>query len=328
MLVESSGGDIRASIHCLQFSCLNGINDFHLIFQNLTGDSSSTSSKKKSKESKKRQPKSGVAADGTSSVGSADKNLDLFHALGKILYAKRSDEREKETLPSYLGHHKRNSLISNPEQVFEKAPISEDGFTCFLHENYPAHFSDLNDVAKLSSYLSESDLLLQEWGSMGKMDVREYGVSIAARAVMFTNQKPAKVSGLRKMSKPHMYSVKRTIKDNLSRIGTALRAEDMSRSRAELFTSTIPILAHLKLGNTHSANIIQDIGRISGVSRISCSQASNPSGQQIGNTDEEMFSGDDELFNDIFPAESSTKQGDGKEKREKEEDYDIEDFDD
>ena len=52
--------------------------------------------------------------------------LGLFHALGKVLYAKRGPEPETEPLPAHLEKHRRNNLQAVPEQVFEKACIREE----------------------------------------------------------------------------------------------------------------------------------------------------------------------------------------------------------
>ena len=94
LLVESTNGDIRASINALQFSCLNNLNDFSSIFQS---DVSQSNTKKSKKVPIKKSVKS------QSSVGIKDQSLVLFHALGKVLYAKREPEPETAALPSHLG---------------------------------------------------------------------------------------------------------------------------------------------------------------------------------------------------------------------------------
>ena len=93
-MVESSNCDIRACINALQFSCVQNIGDFSSIFQS---DETQSTTKKSKKGSGKKSAKS------QSSVGAKDQSLILFHALGKILYAKRETTPEKEHLPPYLG---------------------------------------------------------------------------------------------------------------------------------------------------------------------------------------------------------------------------------
>jgi len=93
-LVESSNCDIRACINALQFSCVQNISDFSSLFQS---DETQSTTKKSKKGSAKNSAKS------QSSVGAKDQSLILFHALGKILYAKRETTPEKEHLPPHLG---------------------------------------------------------------------------------------------------------------------------------------------------------------------------------------------------------------------------------
>jgi len=325
-LVESTGNDIRACINALQFSCLNNMNDFSAIFQQSIETSTSSSSKQTKKSGKRGKTATSAVKAGQSSVGSKDKPLDLFHALGKILYAKRGDELEKEKLPPHLEQHARNPCLAQPEDVFDKSTISEDGFACFLHHNYSDFYSDVHDISRLSEYFSSCDLLLDEWGVGGKQNTAEYGVSVASRAVMFCNQHPAKVSGMRKITKPEFYAVKRTIANNNDRLQTVISGRDISQSRLELYTSTLPSIANLKPRSIpfQKMAIIQDIGKIAGVS--TATPAAVNGNQQ---DPDDLFSEDDELINDLFNAEdvSQGKNNEAKGTTE-EEDCVIEDFDD
>ena len=83
--------------------------------------------------------------------------------------------------------------------------------------------------------------LIREWGTTGKMSVSEYGGSIAARAVMFHNTKPAQGLGAKKFSAPEFYPANRT---NRLR-HAALTASFPSTPLRELVTSTAPLLARL-----------------------------------------------------------------------------------
>ena len=73
------------------------------------------------------------------------------------------------------------------------------------------------------------------------MSVSEYGGSVAARAVMFHNTKPAQGLGAKKFSGPEFYPAYRT-----SRLRqAALTASFPSAPLRELVTSTAPLLARL-----------------------------------------------------------------------------------
>ena len=73
------------------------------------------------------------------------------------------------------------------------------------------------------------------------MSVNEYGGSVAARAVMFHNTKPAQGLGAKKFSAPEFFLANRT-----SRLRhAALTASFPSAPLKELVTSTAPLLARL-----------------------------------------------------------------------------------
>jgi len=193
---------IRGAVNALQFSCLNETSDLRKAFEGVSKIGSSKSTKNLSKNDK-------VMDSELSRIGGKDQSLVMFHALGKILYAKRSDNVEMYSLPPMLAKHSRKVLKSNPEEVIQKTTLSPDPFNCFLHHNYPPFFTRINDVQKLAEYLSVSDLFLNEWGTTGKMSLSEYGGSVAARAVMFCNTEMTPNLGMRKLTKPEYYAAAR-----------------------------------------------------------------------------------------------------------------------
>jgi len=316
-LCESTSGDIRASINALQFSCLDSLSSS--LNNNLSSLFLSDSSTPKSKKSKKvaagRGGKRQTAA-AQSSVGCKDQNLGLFHALGKVLYAKRRPEKELEPLAPHLERHRRNKLEAVPEQVFDKACISEDGFANFLHHNYPAFYTSVQDVDRLASYLSEADLLLQDWGITGKMDIKEYGLSVSTRSIMFCNQNPAKVVGLRKMNKPELYAVKKKIDVNILNTETALGGLMISQPRKEVFTSTLPLLARIKPPAlpVHKLATLVEIGRFPGVAQLAAAaappQPPKPNQTSSDGFEEDLWSeDDDQLFLNLTEGGGKEKKG-------------------
>lgn len=239
-LVESTGGDIRAAINALQFSCLNKTNDLNKAFE---GYSSVASSKAESKSTLKKSKKK--TQTDLASIGGKDPSLQMFHALGKVLYAKREDgPLEDAKLPPHLQKLARKPLKANPDEIIEKTTLSADAFTCFLHQNYLPFYSDINDVVRCSENFSHADLFLKEWGVAGKMNVSEYGGILAARATMFCNTQPAQVSGMRKLNKPQHYGVVRSQKSLLYGVQRAIST--VSLPMKELTTITVPLLARIR----------------------------------------------------------------------------------
>ena len=133
-LAESVGGDLRAGINALQFSCLNDTRDLKEAFEGVSKIATSKAGKTTKKVDKTSETK-------LSRIGGKDQGLVMFHALGKILYAKRTDQMESVSLPAHLSEHSRRVLKSNPDEVIEKTTLSHDAFNCFLHHNCPPFFT-------------------------------------------------------------------------------------------------------------------------------------------------------------------------------------------
>jgi len=234
-LAESVGGDLRGAINALQFSCLNEVADLREAFHSVNAVASSKAKKKAGGQEGKGK------ASSLSKIGGRDQRLQLFHALGKVLYSKRGEVEESWQLPHLLKKHTRNQLQACPEQVIELSGMTSDSFCCFLHHNSPPFYTDIHDFSRLADAFSEADLMLREWGTTGKMSVSEYGGSIAARAVMFHNTKPAQGLGAKKFSAPEFYPANRTNRLRHAALTTSFPSAPLR----ELVTSTAPLLARL-----------------------------------------------------------------------------------
>ncbi|PVV03006.1 hypothetical protein BB560_002525 [Smittium megazygosporum] len=77
-------------------------------------------------------------------------NLSLFHALGKVLYAKRK--------PSTSG---RGTLSSNPNYILQNIPLDLNTFQLYLYENYPPFTEKIEEFEKVAEYFSDWDLFNQ-----------------------------------------------------------------------------------------------------------------------------------------------------------------------
>ncbi|KAJ1742840.1 Cell cycle checkpoint protein rad17 [Coemansia sp. RSA 989] len=101
--------------------------------------------------------------------------MDLFHALGKVVYAKR--ERLQ-------GAQLRGALESNPDEILDQVPIDLSTFRLFLHQSYPEFCSSIDEVAASSSFMSEADCL-------GRDTTSEWcATSIAVRGYMLSARHP------------------------------------------------------------------------------------------------------------------------------------------
>ena len=258
LLAESVAGDLRAGINSLQFSCLNDTRDLKTAFEGVSKIASS-----KSSNSKNKKQSSMKSVSQLSKIGGKDHGLVMFHALGKILYNKREDQTESGVLPAHLEDNRRRLMKSNPDEVVEKSTLSADAFTCFLHHNYPPFYTQLEDVARLSEYLSTSDMFLSEWSHGGKISLTEYGGMISARSVMFCNTGAPANLGMRTLNKPEHYSVVRTVRQKQYELQNIF----FTQQHRELITSTLPLLTRIRPAHIpgHKMITVTDIGTFPGI---------------------------------------------------------------
>ena len=206
-IVSSAGGDMRHAAHCLQWcsvSASKSISSDGSLFSFLRRDreSSSSFSKKKKKrkratsdgsfENNKRKKKSNIKTSSSSSSSSYARNLCLqpFHAVAKLLYAKRlekTDEDDDEGLPP---------LDFVPEDVVERCGLSSSKCLDFVHRNYTEFYNDITDASETLSYFSDADVL-QSYGMRyptrkDQSFPNRYVASVASRTVATNNRDPAK----------------------------------------------------------------------------------------------------------------------------------------
>ena len=151
-LVQASHGDVRSAMQALEFWCYGK----HVTF-------SAASSKTKSK--RKREPKQAPTAEAIAraQVSSRDQGLGLFHALGKMLYNKRDEDRGAIHSPSALADNlndvlKRPPMTYDPEDVLSRAALGAETTTAFLFENFPDFMSasSLDMLALGVRYMSDA----------------------------------------------------------------------------------------------------------------------------------------------------------------------------
>ncbi|KAF0033339.1 hypothetical protein F2P81_013405 [Scophthalmus maximus] len=163
-------------------------------------------------------------------------------------------------LSSHLSHHLRETLLVDPELVVERSHMSGGFFNLYLHQNYLDFFSEVEDVARASEYLSDSDLLTADWTSRSTME--DYGSSVATRGLLHSNSQQVSV-GFRPLHKPGWHLVSKKHREN------CLAAQSLFRSfcltPVSLQTDLLPYLAKLSSPMRNQAQIafIQDVGQMS-----------------------------------------------------------------
>ena len=177
----SQSGDIRNSTNSLQLA--------YLFDQGEPTVGSAKATSKQGSASKSQTLASEMAF--------RDNIVDLFHAVGKVLYNKRKDIPEASTPPpAHLRHHHRpfQSEVSIGK-LYEDIGTDVDTFISTLHENYPLScfgqdFADnLDDcIANLSDselFLSSS-LVRGSGGAPTSLFQTDYAFNLASRGLLFS----------------------------------------------------------------------------------------------------------------------------------------------
>ncbi|KAI8982112.1 Rad17 cell cycle checkpoint protein-domain-containing protein [Mycotypha africana] len=153
-LLVLSNGDIRLALNNLQFQAR--IHDHHSVKRLKPTKRKSKSSQRESREVKRFDEHVGP--------------LNLFHAIGKVLYAKRLAD---------------GSYESAPEHILHKLPVDHDLFISHLHQNCLDYFddNDMESLARCLSYLSDADTIRLRHDRHEPM-LAEYRCEVSIRGMM------------------------------------------------------------------------------------------------------------------------------------------------
>ncbi|KAI8903004.1 Rad17 cell cycle checkpoint protein-domain-containing protein [Globomyces pollinis-pini] len=217
-IVSSSNGDIRTAVNNFQFSKL--ISDSPLTFD--TGN---------------------------------QKDVSLFHGLGKILHNKRSEASSTDTmLNENLVSKKRDCLSYDPEALFESLHMESQYFLLFLQQNYSTHCNDIFEAFEVSESLSDSDLYLRKWENV--LEMGKYAASVAIRGTAMSLHPTTTASRTRFTShiKPQYWTNEQKRKEN-----ECLWNNDMSKNYMENYFLKIDNPNEFSLSNHHGKlTVMQD----------------------------------------------------------------------
>ncbi|QIW96920.1 hypothetical protein AMS68_002438 [Peltaster fructicola] len=163
-------GDIRSAISTLEFLCLRGDDD---------GNWSAKVAFSKPKKKPAEAPLTKIEKEALSWISSRESTLGIWHGVGKIIYNKRVDAPQSDTVvppPPWLSQHRRARVPENDVNVLVNDIGTDTAtFIAALHENYLLSCSGLASEPALDSVLgcieglSDSDLLsLDRFSSTGR----------------------------------------------------------------------------------------------------------------------------------------------------------------
>jgi len=113
-------------------------------------------------------------------------------------------------LPAHLKEEERTPLQENVDSLVGKISESPSKVLLYLHQNYPPFFSNVEDIARATDYLSCADL----FSSNSNDSLEEYAHLTSIRGLMHSN---TLVSGSswRPLKKPEYYVVQQKERDLL-----------------------------------------------------------------------------------------------------------------
>eukprot|EP00045_Choanoeca_perplexa_P000906 m.16841 g.16841 ORF g.16841 m.16841 type:complete len:620 (+) comp10617_c0_seq2:51-1910(+) len=202
-IVDSSAGDIRSALQTLSIATTQP-----KLAPSVRARPPAKRSKRKTAAATKVNIERIVGPSGRGA------SLQMFHALGKILNAKRTDEAPsiESTLPQSLAQHARNKFKSAdaPEDVLEASCLGPSMFSQFLHHNYLPFIGQLDDMVNIADAFSEAESLDPDDGLPYSTRNDYYG-NMLCRSLVFHNQHPVK--GFRALRKPPHRHIQETVHD-------------------------------------------------------------------------------------------------------------------
>lgn len=218
-LCTMSNGDLRFAINSLEFYFTKR-------------------SIKKPQKNGKLVKKSSKIDDNLLKTNVKDLNLSLFRGLGKILHRKNSEEPNSEALEAEKRIKdlklQRKPLNSQPEDVYEKIPLSSDSLLLFLNQNYLEMFADRSQseldrtfeaLVSISEGFVLSDQLISRNGKTSDYSntnvmstSREFSSLITMRQILFSSytekdkNESSNKGTWKPLYKPYHYKVNEIIK--------------------------------------------------------------------------------------------------------------------
>ena len=243
----SSGGDLRHAIFAMQFRCS-------------TGDGGTRGKSNSNNDC---------------SIAKKDAKLSTFHALGKLLYAKRKqpsrvnhsydsdDSMAVDTSPpsaaAASGSSKwddgRGQLEFVPEDVLSRIDMCTEAAVTFLSYHGPDFFTDAADLRRSLDHVSDAVTFLDGWFVVGQADgpfPAEYARCVGGRAVAEGNLHPAPPR-FRQFTAPKVFSVMKKNRENEAKIerlrkrlsassGQKTSVHDYIGSAHQFVTDSLPYL--------------------------------------------------------------------------------------
>ena len=198
-------GDVRSAISALEFLCLRNNNN---------EDDWGGTVARKSKSTNTASALTKIERDMLEKITQREARLGIFHAVGKVLYNKREEVSNTNSLPPQPPAHMsqfarpRISLVF-PDELIDSTGTDRQTFVAALHENYVSSCEGVSFLDSLNGCLdafSDTDILGSERSGRGKfgglsgngrgasdsLRQDEIGFHLAVRGTLFALPYPVK----------------------------------------------------------------------------------------------------------------------------------------
>ncbi|CAK5030336.1 unnamed protein product [Meloidogyne enterolobii] len=230
-IANSSFGDIRRAMNLLLL---------HYRQQNskiIEGNSAKRSRLEKLSNNSQQQPSTSFF-----SSNFASDQLELFHFIGKIMYAKRAEKPTEKWLEneSKLNFNLKR-IYGRPlppkddlNKLIETSPISPQLLSSYLFEHEPRFGPSIKSISKIQQIISKLDVLISS-NYEQRNQMEKYMIDLSVRASLFHNYRPSTGDKQKwrfyQFEKPRLYDLRMQrmeIKSRISALYPIGRTSDMS----------------------------------------------------------------------------------------------------
>ncbi|RWS18046.1 Cell cycle checkpoint protein RAD17-like protein [Dinothrombium tinctorium] len=163
-IAETSAGDIRNALNTFDFTFRSSLKTF------MNGNS------------KKRRC---IQMETDLNVSGRELCPSFFLILGKILHCKRLEILEDHTLPSHMEKFRTKKLRDNPEVIIDTLTVNPSSLDFYLHEHYLKFAVCIDQIAMVSSSMSDIDSLFGQQNWMLKSPWNRIQNYVVARSLLF-----------------------------------------------------------------------------------------------------------------------------------------------
>ena len=167
-IIDQCQGDIRNAIMNLNFASQKSA-------YKIGGSLPPINKKPKKGRKSKIEPKTGKANSG-GGIGK-NENLTVMHGLGRVFNPKYELNQES----------KKQELTHKPEIITESFRTHPSKFIHMIYSNYIKNFTDINDIAEMSSFMAISDNFMYEYRDE---KIHDLNLNLVIRAAMVCNKSP------------------------------------------------------------------------------------------------------------------------------------------